>query len=124
MSPSLVADLLVVVHFLFVAFALLGGALVIRWPWVALIHLPCAAWGVWIEFSGRICPLTPLELHYRALAGQTLYEGGFVAHYILPVLYPEELTRTDQLIIGTLFLLVNGLFYGLAFLYRRRRASA
>ena len=112
------ADLVVVVHFLFVAFALLGGLLALRWPRVVWIHLPAAVWGVLVEMAGWICPLTPLEQHLRHQAGLPPYEGGFLAHYLLPVLYPEELTRETQWLLASVVLGVNAVVYGL--LVRRR----
>lgn len=112
------ADLVVVVHFLFVAFALLGGLLVLRWPRLLWIHLPAAVWGVSIEMAGWICPLTPLEQALRRQAGLPPYEGGFLAHYLLPVLYPEGLTRETQWLLAGVVLGVNAVVYGL--LARRR----
>ena len=91
------ADLVVVVHFLFVLFVVLGGLLVLRWPRVAYFHVPAAVWGAAIELGGWICPLTPLENSLRQQAGGTGYSGGFIEHYILPVLYPSALTRDIQL---------------------------
>jgi hypothetical protein len=85
-SYGALADLVVALHFGFVLFVVLGGLLVLRWRWVGLVHLPAAVWGAWIEFSGRICPLTPLENEYRRLGGEAGYTGGFIEHYILPVL--------------------------------------
>lgn len=107
MPYALAADAVVVLHALFVVFALLGALTLLWRRWMAWIHLPCAAWGAWIELTGRICPLTPLENHFRRLAGQAGYEGGFVAHYLLPVLYPDGLTRTSQLLLGAAFLAIN-----------------
>jgi hypothetical protein len=117
---NLLADLVVVVHFAFVLFVVLGGLLVLRWPWLAYVHLPAAVWGVWIEFTGRICPLTPLEKALRARAGEVGYSGGFIEHYILPVLYPSALTRNVQLVLGGLVIVINLCIYG--YLLRSRRA--
>jgi hypothetical protein len=80
------ADLVVVVHSLFVLFVVCGGLLVLRWWKVIYLHLPAVIWGAFIEFAGGICPLTPLENSLRRSAGLAGYEGGFVEHYILPVL--------------------------------------
>jgi hypothetical protein len=104
---SLPADVVVVVHFAFVLFVIVGGLLVLRWPWLALLHVPAAIWGAWIEFTGGICPLTPLENALRARAGQAGYPGGFIEHYILPVLYPSALTRTVQIVFGAIVFAVN-----------------
>lgn len=112
------ADLLVVVHFAFVLFVTAGGLLVFRWPRLAWLHLPAAIWGAWIEFSGGICPLTPLEQSFRAQAGEATYSGDFIAHYILPVLYPAGLTRSVQLVLGAMVVALNAAIYGV--LVRRR----
>jgi len=101
------ADLIVVVHFAFVLFVVLGGLLVIRRRSVAWVHLPAAAWGVWIELSGWICPLTPLENHLRARAGGDVYDVSFVERYLMPVLYPESLARELQLTLGAVVIIVN-----------------
>jgi nitrate reductase gamma subunit len=115
------ADLVLVVHFAFVLFVVLGGLFVLRWPWVALLHIPAATWGILIEYSGWICPLTPLENSFRRLGGQAGYSGGFIQHYIQPVLYPAGLTRGMQMVLGSLVLLVNLTAYGMVIV--RRRAS-
>jgi hypothetical protein len=114
------ADLVVLLHFAFVIFVVLGGLLVLRWPKVAYLHLPVAAYGVLIEFIGWVCPLTPLEKQLRESAGQPGYEGGFVEHYILPVLYPAGLSRGVQLALGALVILINLTIY--LVIARNRRA--
>jgi len=116
----LLADAVVGIHFAFVVFVIAGGLLVLRWPRVAMLHLPCAAWGVVVELAGLVCPLTPLEHALRLRGGQAGYEGGFVEHYILPVLYPAGLTRRLQLTLGVVTLVVNVLFYWLAWRRNRR----
>jgi Protein of Unknown function (DUF2784) len=118
MAYRILADLVVGVHALFVAFVVLGGLLALRWPWAAAAHLPAAVWGTLIEFRGWVCPLTPLENSLRASAGQAGYEGGFIEHYLLPVLYPAGLTRGVQLVFGSLVIAVNVVVYGLV-LWRR-----
>lgn len=115
------ADAVVVIHFGFVLFVVLGGALVLRWRRAAWVHLPCAAWGALIEFGGWICPLTPLEHHLRDLGHRAGYAGGFVEHYITRVMYPAGLTRQMQVAIGVFVIAVNLLFYWLA-LGRKHRA--
>lgn len=108
----LLADLVVILHFLFVVFALLGGLLVLRWRRLVWWHAPAVVWAVLIEVAGWICPLTPLEQSLRRAAGLAPYEGGFVAHYLLPVLYPEGLTREVQWLLAGVVLAVNALVYG------------
>jgi hypothetical protein len=109
----LLADAVVIVHALFVVFVVAGGLLALRWPRVLWIHLPAAIWGALIEFAGWICPLTPLENALRRRGGEAGYAGGFVEHYVLPVLYPAALTRTTQLVLGALVIVVNVLVYGI-----------
>jgi len=115
------ADGVALVHAAFVAFVVIGGLLVLRWPRLAWLHVPAAVWGVLIEYGGWICPLTPLENALRARAGQAGYAGGFVEHYVLRVLYPAGLTREVQWVIGTLVLVLNGLVYGTLWMRWRRR---
>ena len=121
MPYLILADLVVGVHALFVAFVVAGGLLALRRPWVAALHLPAAVWGALIEFRGWICPLTPLENSLRAAAGEAGYQGGFIEHYLLPVLYPAGLTREVQLVLGSAVIVVNLVVYG--FLLARRRRS-
>ncbi len=119
----LLADLLVLAHLLFVAFVMAGGFLLVRWPKLAWLHLPAAAWGAAIEFTGAICPLTPLENRLRALGGEGIYSGGFVEHYLLPILYPEHLTLLVQQGLGGVVVAVNLLAYTLAYRSWRRKAK-
>lgn len=118
---GVLADAVLVLHLGFLVFVVLGGLLVLRRPWVAWLHLPAAAWGAWIEFAGSVCPLTPLENHLRRAGGEAGYTGGFIDHYLVPVLYPPGLTRTHQIVLGCGVLIVNGVAYLLVLRRRRRR---
>jgi hypothetical protein len=120
---AVLADVLVVVHLLFVVFVMTGGFLLVRWPRLVWLHLPAAAWGALIEFTGGICPLTPLENRLRALSGESRYSGGFVEHYLLPILYPENLTLPLQMVLGGVVVAVNLLAYALAFRAWRRKTQ-
>jgi Protein of Unknown function (DUF2784) len=114
------ADLVLVVHLAFVLFVGLGGLLVLRWPRLAWLHMPAAVWGVLIEYTGWICPLTPLENSLRERGGGAGYSGGFIEHYIQSVLYPAGLTRGTQIVLGSLALLVNLTAYGVVVARRGR----
>jgi hypothetical protein len=118
---GILADATVVLHLLFVAFVVCGGVLVLRWPRVAWIHLPAAAWGVWIEFAGWVCPLTPLENWLRLQSGSTTYTTSFVERYVLPVLYPASLSRDVQWTLGVLVIVVNAIVYAVVWRSRRER---
>ena len=115
------ADLVLVVHLSFVLFVVLGGLLALRWPRAAWLHVPAALWGVLIEYTGWICPLTPLENALRTRGGEAGYNGGFIEHYIQPLLYPAGLTRSTQVVLGTLVLVLNLTAYGIALSRMRRR---
>jgi Protein of Unknown function (DUF2784) len=118
----LIANAVVVAHGLFIVFVVVGGFLTWRRPWVAAVHLPCALWGILIEFRGWICPLTPLENSLRARAGQAGYSGGFIEHYLLPAIYPAGLTPAVQVVLGSAVLLINAFAYAV-FIRRLQRGS-
>jgi hypothetical protein len=120
---SVLADAVLVLHFAFVLFVTLGGFLALRWPRAAFVHVPAAAWGVAIEFGGWICPLTPLENVLRSRAGESIYHGDFIARYLMPVLYPEGLTREAQVILGTAALIGNSIVYAIVLRRVRRRRA-
>jgi hypothetical protein len=105
------ADLVLVFHFGFVVFVVLGGLLALRRPWVAWAHVPIALYGAAIEFAGFVCPLTPLENWLRLRGGQKGYEGGFIEHYITAALYPTGLTRGVQVALGASVLVLNAIVY-------------
>jgi len=116
MTEKLIADALVLFHLGFIFFVILGGFLVLRWRFIIWVHIPCAIWGALIEFAGWICPLTPLENNLRISAGSLGYSGGFIEEYILPVIYPSEMTRLIQVALGTGVILINICAYGLVWL--------
>lgn len=112
MGYRLLADLVVGTHFLFIAFVVAGGFLAWRWRRAAWIHVPVAIWGALIEFAGWICPLTPLENHLRRAAGEAGYAGGFIEHYLIPIVYPVGLTRGIQIGLGVAVVVINVIAYG------------
>ena len=107
MSLRILADAVLALHFAFIAFALLGGLLVWRWPRLAWLHLPAAAWAAGIAFLGGICPLTPLENRLRAAGGEGGYAGSFIEHHLEALIYPGWLTREIQVGLGAIVLAVN-----------------
>lgn len=115
----LLADWVVFFHLAFVAFVVLGGTLVVRWPRIAWVHVPSAIWGVWVELARWTCPLTPLENWLRGPAG---YQGGFVSHYLLHALYPDRLPAGATVAFGMGVLIVNSVVYG-AVIARSRHAT-
>lgn len=115
------ADFVVLLHLAFVLFVALGGLLALRWRWVPWLHVPAALWGAFVELAGWVCPLTPLENHLREASGGFAYSGGFVERYVVPLLYPNALTRELQVVLGLLVCLGNALVYTLV--WRRRRTS-
>ena len=120
MAYRWLADAVVALHLAFIVFVVLGGFLAwrhIRW---AYLHLPAVAWVAWLEFTGAICPLTPLENALRLRAGEAGYEGGFIEHYLMPIIYPAGLTPQVQTILGIGVAMLNVAVY--VILWRRRRA--
>jgi hypothetical protein len=121
--PRLLADLLVLVHFAFIVFVVAGGLLVWRWRRTAWLHVPAAVWGALIELRGWICPLTPLENHFRRLAGRAGYAGGFIEHYVFPIVYPSGLTPRVQVALGLAVVALNVAMYGWLIVRRRARVQ-
>lgn len=120
MSAQLAADLLVLLHFCFILFVICGAGLLFRWPRLIWLQLPAAVWGALIELGGGICPLTPLENRFRRLAGEEGYHGSFIEEYLLPIIYPAELTRELQGVIGVGVILINLVIYGMLLSKRKR----
>ena len=124
MIDRLLADAVVLLHLLFIAFAITGGLLVLRWRRVMWLHLPAVAWATLVEVMSWPCPLTPLENFFRRRGGDAGYAGGFVEHYVWPMIYPEGLTDRTQFFIGSFVFVVNAAAYALVFaLWRRQRAG-
>lgn len=121
MLARVAADLVVLVHAGFIVFVVLGGFAALRWPRLAWLHVPAAIWGALIELQGFICPLTPVEQALRRAAGQRGYSGGFIEHYVIPVVYPAGLTRELQIALGAAVIVINGAVYAVALVRARRR---
>lgn len=121
LAYRLLADFVVIVHLAFVVFVTLGGLLVIRWRRLMWLHVPAAIWGAAIEFSGAICPLTPLENRLRQAGGGARYSGDFVERYVVQIVYPTHLTRTIQVVLGCAVVAINLCAYGYILARARRR---
>lgn len=122
MLDRIAADAVLVLHLGFIVFALFGAVLALRWRWLPLVHLPAAAWGLFVELSGRVCPLTWLENHFRVRAGRAGYSESFIEHYLLAVIYPPGLTREIQFALAGVVLAVNAAIY--TWLLLRGRSAA
>lgn len=117
------ADSILVIHFLFIIFVVFGGFFLFRSVHFAWLHIPVVIWGAFIEFSGRICPLTPLENYFRIKGNQSGYTGGFIEHYLIPVIYPSMLTRNIQFVLGALVLIINLVVYLFVFCRRKSKTT-
>lgn len=115
------ADLVLLLHFIFIVFVVFGGFLAMWWRWIPWVHLPAALWGAALEFGGWICPLTPLENRLRRAGGEAGYTGGFIEQYLLSIIYPSGLTREIQFILGGFVILVNLAAYGVVWWRRSTR---
>lgn len=122
MIYRLAADVVLLFHLAFILFAALGAVLAVRWRWLSIIHLPVATWGIFVELTRRICPLTYLENHLRLKAGQAGYSDSFIEHYLLSIIYPSGLTPHVQFILAGALLIVNTAIYGYL-LFGGRQAS-
>jgi hypothetical protein len=120
MRYSVAADILVIAHFAFIIFVMLGGLLLLKWPRLVYLHLPAVAWGALVELRAWLCPLTPLEQHYRTLAGETGYSGSFIQHYLLPLIYPAGLTREIQTLLAMCVITVNLVIYAVIYVKYQR----
>ena len=118
------ADAVLLAHFAFVLFVVLGGLLVLRWPRLAWLHVPAVAWAAFVELSGQVCPLTPIEVALRVGAGGAGYSGDFLERYIVAAIYPDGLTRGIQLMLGAAVLLINAAIYVVLVARSRRAGSA
>lgn len=107
----ILADLVLIVHALFIAFVIFGGLFVLKWHKVIWIHIPCAIWGALIEFFGWICPLTYLENYILKMGNANYYESSFIQHYLLPIIYPPGLTTDIQLLLGVIVIVINLIIY-------------
>lgn len=121
MIYGLLADGVLVLHLAFILFVVLGGLLVLRWHWLAIAHLPAAVWGAFIELTGSDCPLTAVENNLRIKAGEGGYAGGFIEHYLMPVIYPAGLTRDIQFVLAGVVIVVNLAVYGWLIYQRKKR---
>ena len=117
MIYRIAADTVLLLHLAFIVFVLLGGLLVIKWRWLPWLHLPAAAWGVVVEFTAGICPLTRVEHALRARAGQNGYDGGFIEHYIVKLIYPSELTPQWQIMLAGVVIVINAYIYARLWIY-------
>ena len=115
---TLLADLVLIAHLSFIVFVIFGGLIVLKWHEVMWLHIPCAIWGALIGFFGWICPLTYLENYFRQAGNADSYEGGFIQHYLVPIIYPQGLTTGMQILLGVIVIVINLIIYYFVWRYR------
>ena len=120
MIYSFLADLLVVFHLVFILYVMASALLIFKWPKTLWLHLPACFWGMTVEFTGWICPLTPWEIQLRRLAGEEGYTGSFIENYLIPIIYPNGLTREVQMLLGGTVLIVNLSLYTLILIKKEK----
>ena len=123
MIYSFLADLLVVFHLVFILYVIAGALLIFKWPKPLWLHLPACFWGMTIEFTGWICPLTPWEIQLRRLAGEEGYTRSFIEQYLILIIYPSGLNREIQMLLGSTVLIVNLSLYTLILMKRKKRKT-
>lgn len=116
------ADIIVIIHLIFILFVVTGGLLVIKWRKLIWAHVPAALWGALIEFTGWICPLTYLENDLRVKGGSLGYSSGFIEHYLIPIIYPAGLTHSIQIVLGIFVVLLNVTVYGWIIMHRKQKS--
>ena len=119
----ILSNLVLVLHLGFIFFVVFGAFLVLRWRRIVFLHVPAAVWGVLIEYRDWVCPLTPLEHYLRQAGNRAGYSGGFIEHYLMPVVYPGCLDRKMQIVLGTLVLVINVAVYGWLLLRTKKAPS-
>lgn len=124
MLYRLAAEGVLLLHLAFIVFVIFGAALAARWRWLALVHVPAAAWGFFVELTGRVCPLTYVENYLRIKAGQSGYTESFIEHYLLAILYPAGLTRETQFVLAAFVVIINAAIYGWVFYLRSTSKQA
>ena len=123
MIYRILTDSIVAIHLLFIIFVIFGGLLILYKKWFIWIHIPAAIWGAFVELFGWYCPLTPLENWLRSGGDRMTYEGGFIEHYLIPIIYPENLTRNMQIVLGSSVLVINIVVYYILMSRIRRQKS-
>ena len=108
---GILSNFVILVHFVFIVFVLMGGLLTLRWRWIPWLHLPAAIWAIALEFGGWMCPLTYLENWIRELRAESGYPGGFIEYYLIPLIYPTGLTASLQILLGVSVLILNIVIY-------------
>ena len=119
----LLADIVLIVHALFIVFVIFGGLSVLKWRKAIWIHIPCVVWGVLIELFGGICPLTYLENYFRVIGYGDSYESSFIQHYLLPIIYPPGLTTNIQILLGVIVIAINLIIYSIVWRWRIEKNS-
>jgi len=107
------ADLTLIVHFAFIIFVVFGALLFFVSTKIIYVHVPALIWGIYIEITHSICPLTYLENWFLQKANLTTYSEGFIQNYLVPVVYPMNLTDDLQTYLAIVLIVVNMLMYGL-----------
>lgn len=119
MLYRILADLVLTVHLSFIIFVIIGGFLLLKNKKWMIIHLPAIIWAIILEIKGWICPLTPIENWFRGKGGQEIYKQSFIEHYLIPIIYPDKLTRRFQITLVCSIIIINVALY--LWVYRKTR---
>ena len=107
------ANLTLIVHLIFILYVVFGGLIFFIFSKTIFIHPPALLWGIYIELTNSVCPLTYLENWFLYQGGLTTYSNDFINNYLFPIIYPEGLTAEIQIYLGVSLIVINILIYGL-----------
>ena len=108
---EIVANLTLIIHFAFILFVIFGALLFFASVKIIFIHVPALIWGSYIELTNSICPLTYLENWFLHKANLTTYSEGFIQNYLVPIVYPMNLTKDLQIYLGITLIVINIIIY-------------
>ena len=120
---ELAADLTLIVHFTFIIFIAFGALLFFVSKKIIYVHIPALIWGIYMELTHSVCPLTYLENWFLEKANLSAYSESFIQHYLIPIVYPKNLTEDLQIYLAIVLMVANAIIYGLIIIKSQRKPT-